>query len=83
VRLIAVHDNDGKISMLMTSPANAPLGEQEIKPGQIKTEVDTSAVFYEPGEPATVDRLKTMIDSDRVERGKGPDARGRLTRAPR
>jgi hypothetical protein len=80
VRLIAVHDDDGKISMLLTSPSNSPFGEHEIAPGLIKTELETSAVGFEPGESTTVDRLKEIIDSYRVERGKGPDALGRLTR---
>jgi hypothetical protein len=81
VRLIAIHDEEGRISMLLTSPANAPSGEQESAPGQIKTEVDTSSAGIKHGDSTTVDRLKEIIDSYRVERGKTPQALGRLTRS--
>ena len=79
-RLFAVHDDHGKISMLLTSPSNAPFGEPVVEPGQIKTEVDPSAVGFDLGELTTVELLTEIIDSHRVERGKEPEALGRLTR---
>ena len=82
MRLVAVHDEHGTISMLLTSPADAPLGEPGIERGQIKTEVEMSGGSLEPGESITVDHLKKIIESYRVERGNGPEALGRLARLP-
>ena len=82
MRLIAVHDEAGKILMLFTSPANSPSGENAIEPGQLKTEVETSDLGLEPGASNTVDRLNEIIESYRVERQSAPHALGRLTRFP-
>ena len=81
MRVMAIHDAEGRISTLYTSPPNAPSGRIEMASGQIVTEVDSSSLEFAVGDPQAMDRLRHIIDHCRIERR--PDATGILTRDER
>jgi hypothetical protein len=80
MRLIAIHDTEGRISTLFTLPPNSPLGEVEIGVGQIRTELETSGMKIDFNDPKLQNHLAEIIENYQVECEPQRDILGRLTR---
>lgn len=76
VRVLAVHDADGRIASLTVSPTNGPLSRR--RDGQSLTEVDASSLNLPAGEREMGERLLDIVQHYRVERDSSPDAKARL-----
>ena len=82
MRLIAIHDVDGTIFTLVTSPPDAPPGAPVLVPGQIATDIDTAGLDISVNPAKLPDRLREIAEQYRVEGGAQRGAAGRLTRRP-
>jgi hypothetical protein len=80
MRLIAIHDADGRIFTLVTSPPDSPPCAPAFVPGQIATEIDPGGVDISADAGKLPDRLREIAEQYRVERGSPSGASGRLTR---
>jgi hypothetical protein len=80
MRLTAIHDVDGRIFTLVTSPPDSPLGMPAFVPGQIPTDIDTAGLDISVDTAKLPDWLREIAEQYRVERGAQPGAPGRLTR---
>lgn len=69
MRLIAIHDTEGRISTLLTLPPDAPLGGVEIRADQLKTELEAPEMKFDLSDPQIQDRLAEVIENYQVECG--------------
>ena len=67
MKLIAIHDTDGRISTLLTLPPNSPMGGVEIRADQLKTELEAREIEFDLNDPQIHDRLAEVIKNYRVE----------------
>ena len=80
VRLLAVHDADGRIVSLTVSPPDAPMAKSAARSGQMLTEVDPSDLNLQPRDAAMAERLLDIVQHYSVERDIRPGAGARLLR---
>ena len=76
VRLLALHDADGRIASLAVSPMDGPLSRP--RDGQARTEVDVSGLNLPAGGSEIGERLLEMVQHYRVEQDSSPNAKARL-----
>jgi hypothetical protein len=67
MKLIAIHDSEGRIYALTVSPPNSPMGAMEIRVGQLMTELEGSGMKFDLGDPKVQDYLAEMIASHLVK----------------
>ncbi len=71
MKLIAIHDSDGRISTLLAVPPNCPPAGIEIKAHQLKTELDATEMKLDVRDPHIQERLTDLIENHIIECGPG------------
>lgn len=77
MKLIAIHDSEGRIYALTASPPNSPMGAMEIRAGQLVTELEEPEMKFDLSDPKLQDYLAEVIESHQV---KFEPAKARLIR---
>jgi hypothetical protein len=80
VKLLALHDSEGKILTLLAQPSDAPLWSRQLEPGQEISEVEAPATEVELTDPKFVRYMKDLVENYAVS--IEPVARRRLVPKP-
>jgi hypothetical protein len=67
MKLIAIHDSEGRIYALSASPPNSPMGGMEIRAGQLITELEEPEMKFDLNDPKIGDYLAEVIESHLVK----------------
>jgi hypothetical protein len=76
VKLLALHDLEGKILTLLAQPSDAPLWSRQLEPGQEISEVEAPSTEVELTDPKFVRYMKDLVENYAVS--MEPVARRRL-----
>jgi len=80
MKLIAIHDTQGRISTLLTLPPNSPFGVVETEAGQFTTELEISEMKFDFNEPKIQNHLAEIVENYLIKCEPQRHTLGRLVR---